>query len=1650
MAPKRAKKKASGSQPPKAGRPSQVVNPAGAAQAAQQAIPEPLGAKELTTTLPAAQQHPAARQQPDPEPRGAKEPSPPTTPQDTSMEESREGDEFQDAPESPLKQSLQQPSQELSGTPATAPETAPKGDTPKTKLQDWLENKVDEAAAKGNGKGKQRAQDSQPAPPGEHAFGHGSLSKAPAMAVEHLVQQGGYLAGVPESVVPTPQGGGVFTVPEHADDWVPDEQGRHQPRQYSAQPGSIPPAGKLFGPVMAQALTTPARSAEGGFQPVQHRPTGAGAPFSNDSDAMDLTGDPAEDAQRRMPNLHKFSILEDDLGVKELIEKHSVPKPEDPEKLASYQTVNADTLPVGAQYTEPTHLYPMFLDCDKGKAFDLTRIFDYRGKDHHPMLNANKKKMHDKRPALISVAGVGSFGNPDPKVKDSPDGLFHFCEFQIRPDTQVPVFVIRLRRPAKEGDTAASWVRLEIPAGCLARNANDVGVKFAHADNKVKVGMPNIPVLTELAKKDVLYRTDLELWSADDKPTTGATGKRIWYGLNTAASADGARVTHELDVIRATPTASLSTFQKAVLVLDTATNLSIYSEVKDTEVMQILPRCFDYVRAISYATTNLGYYWWYVVAGKGVPLDSPKFPFRDPKSGKWLPFPRWMITQFQVRYVKDEAASYTPEHIADFLPIRTSTQPDEKSALYLSRIAMAREMQAQEEGLLKLTERLEGRVVCRINTLADGGYFASLWFEGVTKGKQSDTIMPELKKRCNIFVTSKGGVGVKLLGAVCEDVLDTGAHCTVHCLPSEPSSALLEDGDTMEATVKWPFNPKSANRSMNALLSIAEGHPDRNQGVALANVALGAPVPEGQNTATFSTQGGVDGARHKKIIRICEALGCNESQVDAAWQLLRSKDGLSLIWGPPGTGKTKGAMALVIAMILNDVKILVTAASNMAVKAAAQSFEEAVNKLDDSFKKEFGTIDPIDWCTFTGAQFETDTTSSDAQGVWEDRADNLASDMAAMSVPLSKDGDEPPESSKAKPKKKEKKRDLIWYLTEHGLLPESQAGVDKQGDTNMDSGTPAAGDQPAADEQPAAADKLPATSLNWADEMQEEDEKKLEAEIEKSRQRQLAQVIRTAYNNLQEGHTDESFSAKKLRFISKFTTGPWEENVNAPKEDPANAAKYFGLLEIIQEANDSKKITKAGMDKLMKDFIAVDEYWVKRYFTKCRLVFVTNNSSCHPALALYFQPILVLIDEAGFSMPADAMIPMASHKNSIRHIVLVGDHKQLKAVASSGGHNECFPSVQVSLFEKLIEDEVTPRDSVQYNVQYRQNPNLSEFFRERVYKEFNDHPSVRVDNDTRVSFRALMSRVPVWNNRLRVGIANEGHSGIFRGTASACNLSEAKLCLDLAAQLIGHGAKPEDITICTPYGGQLRLLGALARATKQVPALADVHIATVNEMLGHENKIVILSFVQHNAEDDLALGFIYHRWLITVATSRARDGLIIVGNLRGWMKAILSSGPEDFINRGDVKLFRDLTQEMYDHNDILAQEDIEKAFAGEKVDTNTFYTGLLRKAPALNHKGNIRGGRGRGRGNFSNAGLDDRPFDEAQPGIGNPNKRHKRDDAQPTIPDPGVDLIGAPRGRGRGGGRGGGRGDGRGGRGGGRGDRGDARGGRARGGGRGS
>uniref|UniRef100_A0AAY5KMF3 Upf1 domain-containing protein n=1 Tax=Esox lucius TaxID=8010 RepID=A0AAY5KMF3_ESOLU len=130
----------------------------------------------------------------------------------------------------------------------------------------------------------------------------------------------------------------------------------------------------------------------------------------------------------------------------------------------------------------------------------------------------------------------------------------------------------------------------------------------------------------------------------------------------------------------------------------------------------------------------------------------------------------------------------------------------------------------------------------------------------------------------------------------------------------------------------------------------------------------------------------------------------------------------------------------------------------------------------------------------------------------------------------------------------------------------------------------------------------------------------------------------------------------------------------------------------------------------------------------------------------------------------------------------------------------------------------------------------------------------------------------------------QGQEEIASSGTSYLNRTEASNVEKITTRLLKAGAKPDQIGIITPYEGQRSYLVQYMQfsGSLHTKLYQEVEIASVDAFQGREKDFIILSCVRANEHQ--GIGFLNDPRRLNVALTRARYGVIIVGNPKALSK----------------------------------------------------------------------------------------------------------------------------------------------------------------------
>ncbi|KAL0228202.1 hypothetical protein RCL1_004345 [Eukaryota sp. TZLM3-RCL] len=275
-------------------------------------------------------------------------------------------------------------------------------------------------------------------------------------------------------------------------------------------------------------------------------------------------------------------------------------------------------------------------------------------------------------------------------------------------------------------------------------------------------------------------------------------------------------------------------------------------------------------------------------------------------------------------------------------------------------------------------------------------------------------------------------------------------------------------------------------------------------------------------------------------------------------------------------------------------------------------------------------------------------------------------------------------------------------------------------------------------------------------------------------------------------------------------------------------------------------------------------------------VFVTTCVGTGDPRLKSFRFKYVLVDEATAATEPECLIPLVYGATKV---MLVGDHCQLGPVVM------CKEAAQAglsqSLFERLV---LLGHRPFRLQIQYRMHPILAEFPSDTFYEGTLQNGVTAEDRKQPGDHGAFPWVDPSLPLFFSVCTGSEELSA--SGT-SYLNRTEASFVEKVVTEFLKTGVSPDQIGVVTPYEGQRAFITCHMQRNGPLHSnlYRDVEVASVDSFQGREKDYIILSCVRSN--DHSSIGFLNDPRRLNVALTRAKYGLVIVGNPRVLSRHVL-------------------------------------------------------------------------------------------------------------------------------------------------------------------
>ncbi|KAG8363329.1 hypothetical protein BUALT_Bualt19G0011100 [Buddleja alternifolia] len=260
------------------------------------------------------------------------------------------------------------------------------------------------------------------------------------------------------------------------------------------------------------------------------------------------------------------------------------------------------------------------------------------------------------------------------------------------------------------------------------------------------------------------------------------------------------------------------------------------------------------------------------------------------------------------------------------------------------------------------------------------------------------------------------------------------------------------------------------------------------------------------------------------------------------------------------------------------------------------------------------------------------------------------------------------------------------------------------------------------------------------------------------------------------------------------------------------------------------------------------------------LIFCTASSSAKLHTDGMNPLELVIIDEAAQLKECESSIPLQLF--GLRHAILVGDEKQLPAMVISKVCEKA--GFGRSLFERLV---ILGHNKHLLNVQYRMHPSISLFPNRKFY-------GGQIRDGRNVTQRAYEKRFleeKLFGSYSFINVTNGKEE--FDNKHSRKNMAEVSVVAEIISKLYKESIKSKKnvrVGCISPYKAQVCAINDLLGKTYSTDAndIFSVNVRSVDGFQGGEEDVIIISTVRCNGNG--SVGFLDNRQRANVALTRAR------------------------------------------------------------------------------------------------------------------------------------------------------------------------------------
>ncbi|KAI5408187.1 helicase sen1 isoform X2 [Lathyrus oleraceus] len=682
------------------------------------------------------------------------------------------------------------------------------------------------------------------------------------------------------------------------------------------------------------------------------------------------------------------------------------------------------------------------------------------------------------------------------------------------------------------------------------------------------------------------------------------------------------------------------------------------------------------------------------------------------------------------------------------------------------------------------------------------------------------------------------------------------------CIDMDINSNYLGSNNTPKLYAIYLLNLTTNIRVWKALNSELEG----------ANTNMIKKVLQANSNNAENCQLCISGENHiaacSRIQSMIQSQNLNESQKDAVLSCVsmsecHHSDTIKLIWGPPGTGKTKTVASLLFSLLKFKTRTLTCAPTNTAVLEVAARLQNLVKKSLEHNSETYGFGDIVVFGNRSRMKVDDYRCLQDI--FLDYRASNLLKCFAS-----STGWKHQLESMIMLLEDPSKQFGLYKLRVEADILSLEQFAEQKQSDIELEYSS---SKQDEKVNDPMTLEQFKKEYLSY-----KENKKNSVMTLEQFvKQRfsymgaELKVCMQTLYTHLPTSLVPFE-EMKKIPIAIDLLTS-LESSLSKAKLKQAldNHADGESIFNSLGGLNIKREECLCLLRSLLETVSlpkVTDKYGIEKLcLMNARLIFCTASSSTR-LFAEGMTPIqFLVIDEAAQLKECESAIPL--QLPGLHHAILIGDERQLPAVVKSKVTEEA--GYGRSLFERLV---LLGYKKHLLNTQYRMHPSISLFPNKEFYDEqLVDAPIVKEMEYNRCFLEGKMYASFSFIN-IAKGKEQRGRGHSSKNIVEAAAIS--KIIGNLEEEFL-RTRKKVSIGVISPYNAQVYEIQEKIKLNNSVsdPDFS-VSVRSVDGFQGGEEDIIIISTVRSNG--DAKVGFLSNRQRANVALTRARHCLWILGN----------------------------------------------------------------------------------------------------------------------------------------------------------------------------